>query len=440
MDQGRVTPGMDDMQKQAVPQQRVSGGGLNIGSPPSRPAAGASSPRLPTAAPRQTQPQPSLGTPATPRPQPQAATPSSFWAGMTPEAHQAWSRIPIQMRNQYYANYQAGRTQMPAAEALKYYQQRYGASAERALQQWQARYGTGSPSFSPETENFMATVRQETFRNHPELARQAARLEAARREREMQESVRQELAANPAFKPMSAVEREQMRARRAWGPDMSHVLALQPAPKSFDPLRDRSTEELVALAKRHGIDPRKFFDDGPTKTMGVKPPSEADRAAWEERNRQYRARRSVHPEYRQWVENQSMKTGAAQVPPSENGRMAFKFGFLLRCIDEGLTPEQIRERVAIGLGPEAIEKTAAWGQDTLNAVLKTWLLPVAVLTTLGAGVGYAAGGLQDSELEPEDVKTQELIAAYQAQADRLRRAAARYALRQASPPPKLPTL
>lgn len=124
-------------------------------------------------------------------------------------------------------------------------------------------------------------------------------------------------------------------------------------------------------------------------------------------------------------------------------REAFKFGFLLRCADEGLTQEQTVERIKMANAQLAeLEKHASiWQAATSVPKLLLSLGPWGLLG--GAGVG-ALGGIglakmTNKSVDPEEAKRQELIAAYQQQADRIRRstAARRYRSPTAPRKPKL---
>ena len=106
----------------------------------------------------------------------------------------------------------------------------------------------------------------------------------------------------------------------------------------------------------------------------------------------------------------------------------FKVGFLLRCADEGLSEEATAERVqAAQQFVGHIEKQGQLGGVgkgmSLAKSLVLWSLIGGGLAG-GAG-GYAAGVLTDEPADPEEVKKQELIAAYQQHADQARRQLAR---------------
>jgi hypothetical protein len=116
-------------------------------------------------------------------------------------------------------------------------------------------------------------------------------------------------------------------------------------------------------------------------------------------------------------------------------REAFKFGFLLRCADEHLSPEQIRERVKLAYGP-ALGAAATAGKLGLGALGLG--IPLAALG--GAGVGYVGAKITDPPVDPDEAKKQELIAAYRQQADRARRTAARVGYRLQHQRPSVPRL
>ena len=128
----------------------------------------------------------------------------------------------------------------------------------------------------------------------------------------------------------------------------------------------------------------------------------------------------------------------------------FKFGFLLRCAEEGLEPEQIRERVKTAQAPGATVATAATAPVTksLGMASKALLgLPLFVLlggaatAALGGGAGgYALAKMQNKNVDPDEVKRQELMHAYKIQADRAQRRAKQLKYRQPRSIPSMPKL
>lgn len=103
---------------------------------------------------------------------------------------------------------------------------------------------------------------------------------------------------------------------------------------------------------------------------------------------------------------------------------AFTFGFLTRCVEEGLSPDEIDERVKFA---HAMEKAAdgGWGDVVKGLGSSAWgLLGIglpAAAAGLGAGGGYLAAKMRgETDLSPEDVKRQELINAYRRAAQQAR--------------------
>jgi len=136
--------------------------------------------------------------------------------------------------------------------------------------------------------------------------------------------------------------------------------------------------------------------------------------------------------------------------PSE----AFKFGFLLRCADEGLDPAETSGRIKLAaeflrnIKETDFEKAATIGGIATGigkgigglASLAKNLGIVGLLGSgaVGLGGGYLAGRLTDKEVDPDEIKQQELIAAYQQEADRIRRAAKLRAYRNQQSSPRRP--
>ena len=97
-------------------------------------------------------------------------------------------------------------------------------------------------------------------------------------------------------------------------------------------------------------------------------------------------------------------------------RELFKYGFLLACQETGSDPRQ-----AVARCLQAGEKRAFGLEDIMlggSAILGSG---IGLAGVGGAGAGYLAAKLMGQEPDPEELKTQELIAAYQQAADRARR-------------------
>lgn len=125
----------------------------------------------------------------------------------------------------------------------------------------------------------------------------------------------------------------------------------------------------------------------------------------------------------------------------------FRLGFLLRCAEEGCDTTEIRERVKLA---SALTKFA-WSV-TNDVISPLWSAAKAVGTlpihmtaaglagsaVLGGAGGYGLAKLQNSDIDPEEAKRQELISAYQLQAELARRRAQQRTYRRSAPAaPKL---
>ena len=124
--------------------------------------------------------------------------------------------------------------------------------------------------------------------------------------------------------------------------------------------------------------------------------------------------------------------------PQEN----FRLGFLMRCAEEGCTPEEVQERVKLAsacLNGTMVKE--AGGDNPLWAAVKTIsympvhasALGIAGAAGLGAIGGYGLAKLQSSDVDPEEAKQQELIAAFKLQAEMARRRAAQRQYRRPIP-------
>jgi hypothetical protein len=133
-------------------------------------------------------------------------------------------------------------------------------------------------------------------------------------------------------------------------------------------------------------------------------------------------------------------------------REGFKYGFLLRCAEEGLTAEQAEVRAACGLEKRANgflmdmakdigKKVISTAGDVITGV-PTWALTTGVPIGLGAaalgagGIGYGIGKMREGDIDPQDVQREELIATYNTQADLARRKAIMDAALAAQPRPR----
>jgi hypothetical protein len=115
-----------------------------------------------------------------------------------------------------------------------------------------------------------------------------------------------------------------------------------------------------------------------------------------------------------------------------DAREAFKFGFISRCLEAGLTsPGEIRqaikqasEKVAFNIDLASMAAGGVTGAGNLAGEAAGWLIPAAI-----AGppiVGYLGGNAlaaatNTEELDPAEAKRQELIDEYKRQGDRIKR-------------------
>lgn len=130
-----------------------------------------------------------------------------------------------------------------------------------------------------------------------------------------------------------------------------------------------------------------------------------------------------------------------QLTPQEN----FRFGFLLRCAEEGCSVDEIRDRVK--LAADLIKNSTAkpWMDWMMSAGRGLAAVPLSVTAAgiaggglLGAAGGYGLAKMQNSDVDPDEAKRQELISAYQMQADLARRRAMQRSYRRL--PPAAPKL
>jgi hypothetical protein len=125
---------------------------------------------------------------------------------------------------------------------------------------------------------------------------------------------------------------------------------------------------------------------------------------------------------------------------------AFKVGFLARCVRDGLTPEQIHDRVKTAA--DLFEKEAFLGSligAAGNAVkgMGGYALPLAIAAppVLGGLGGYALAKATDvDDTDVEDIKGQEVLDEYRRQAERLRRLQAARAARTPERPNARPLI
>lgn len=116
-------------------------------------------------------------------------------------------------------------------------------------------------------------------------------------------------------------------------------------------------------------------------------------------------------------------------------RQAFKFGFLLKCAELGLSEAEQHDILDRAIKLAAGPASAAW-----SLVKGIPMLGFAAAGGLGAGAGYLAAKATEPEVDPEEFKQWELIAALRQHADHARRASQRMQLRGMPTVPRSPRL
>lgn len=102
-------------------------------------------------------------------------------------------------------------------------------------------------------------------------------------------------------------------------------------------------------------------------------------------------------------------------------RAAFKAGFLYRCAEAGLTPAETDALVEKAAGLKDLASGAiTGGLGGLKLIRELGMGGLGLSALGGAGVGYMASELRRGTVDPDDVKKQELIAAYNTFGDQLR--------------------
>lgn len=117
---------------------------------------------------------------------------------------------------------------------------------------------------------------------------------------------------------------------------------------------------------------------------------------------------------------------------------AFRLGFLLRCAEDGRTPEQIRSMTKVaGVGSEWLKSLMSLGAGAGELAIKAPLYAGGALlagsAATGALAGHTAAKLTEADSDPEETKRQELMAAYKRHADIARRRASKLSYRAPKP-------
>lgn len=116
----------------------------------------------------------------------------------------------------------------------------------------------------------------------------------------------------------------------------------------------------------------------------------------------------------------------------------FRYGVLLRCAEEGLDPAATANRIQ---KIASMQKAATLGDvasGTFNIAKQLGWGGVLGSMALGGMGGYGAAKLQEGDVDVDDYRKQDVIAALRAQTQQMRERAARLrAFRQAPKAPRL---
>lgn len=108
-------------------------------------------------------------------------------------------------------------------------------------------------------------------------------------------------------------------------------------------------------------------------------------------------------------------------------REAYKFGFLCRCVEEGLDPYQTQTRIQVGIEKKALSLETVSkllgvlgnaGKSTAQLAVSGFPAAALVGATVGGGLGTGLAHLERKELDEDEIRRRELIDTYNLFADR----------------------
>lgn len=114
----------------------------------------------------------------------------------------------------------------------------------------------------------------------------------------------------------------------------------------------------------------------------------------------------------------------------------YKFGFLLRCAEENLTPEQTDERARKALSGTQKQAGEVWNATAglAKALLSAGMvLPIVAGAGIGVGGGMLAASAAHPEISESELRRQEILSELQKNTQRLRAIKAQH-----SPQPMTP--
>lgn len=116
----------------------------------------------------------------------------------------------------------------------------------------------------------------------------------------------------------------------------------------------------------------------------------------------------------------------------------FRYGVLLRCAEEGLDPAATELRIQKIASMQKTANLSSLAGGALGLAKQLGWAGVLGSMAVGAGTGYGAAKLQEGDVDADDYRKQDVIAALRAQTQQMRERAARLRVfRQAPKTPRL---
>ena len=116
----------------------------------------------------------------------------------------------------------------------------------------------------------------------------------------------------------------------------------------------------------------------------------------------------------------------------------FRYGVLLRCAEERLDEAATQDRITKIAGMCKVASVPAIAASGLGALKSLGWLGILGSMGVGAGGGYGLAKLQEGDVDADDYRKQDLMAAYAAATQQMRERAARMkTFRQAPRTPRL---
>lgn len=98
-----------------------------------------------------------------------------------------------------------------------------------------------------------------------------------------------------------------------------------------------------------------------------------------------------------------------------DSKTAFRIGFLTRCAEEQLAPEQVHSRL------DLLTKSAGWLDTLANlALVRAPLLGLGAATTVGGLAGYGLSQMDSEDFSADEIQAKELTAEYRQAIEQLK--------------------